>query len=53
MVNDRTIDKMNATFWCAFMDDKLLAKLDEAASYDAEDGKKLAKIVNKVGKKMK
>lgn len=53
MVNDKTIDARNATFWCAFNDDVLISKLDEASDVDAEGGKRLAKIVKTVEKKAK
>ena len=51
MINDKTIDSRNATYWCAFGDKELLSKLDEAASNG--NGKQLAKIVNAVQKKVK
>lgn len=51
MINDKTIDSRNATFWCAFNDKKLLSKLDEAAS--SSDGKQLAKIIKAVQRKTK
>lgn len=53
MVNDQTIDVKSATYWCAFKDEELIAKLDEAGKYDAADGKKLAEVVKAVDKNIK
>ena len=44
MISDNTIDAINAKYWCAFADKKLLKLLDKAMDHSTKEGKNLTKV---------